>query len=131
MIGKIFKRGFSKYILAIDEGTTSCRAVLFNSECRPVEMVQKVHSQITPKPGWVENDPVEIMHNVNYCVNQVVAAAQHKHGVQPKDIVAAGVTNQRETTIPWVRLGLFLEQKDGTAAAQCNCVAGLQNLRTC
>jgi glycerol kinase len=65
-------------------------------------MVQKSHKQITPKPGWVENDPLEIMKNVKDCINQVVANAEQKHKVNPKDIIAAGVTNQRETTIPWV-----------------------------
>ena len=104
MIGKIFRRSFSKYILAIDEGTTSCRAVLFNSSCKIVGLHQLSHKQITPKPGWVENDPMEIMGNVKKCINEVVQMAEEKYGVKPKDIVSAGVTNQRETTVAWVMI---------------------------
>ncbi len=98
------RRSFSKYILAIDQGTTSSRAVLFNSECKIVDLHQKEHRQITPQPGWVEHDPMEIVGSVKHCVEQLLVKAQAKHGIKPSEIVSVGVTNQRETTVAWVCL---------------------------
>jgi len=108
LTSKLIKRSFSKYILAIDQGTTSSRAVLFNSQCKIVALHQKEHKQITPKPGWVEHNPLEIINSVKTCVHEVVKNAQNKLGISTKDIVSIGVTNQRETTIAWV---FFINQK--------------------
>ena len=86
-----------KYILALDEGTTSTRSILFDSECRVVGMAQREFPQIYPKPGWVEHDPMEIYANQYASLTECIA----KSGVSPDDIAGIGITNQRETTIVW------------------------------
>jgi glycerol kinase len=86
-----------KYVIAIDQGTTSTRAIVFNHSGRSVGSGQKEHEQIFPKAGWVEHDPLEIWHRVQ----EVVELALTESGVSPADIVAVGITNQRETTIVW------------------------------
>ena len=87
----------SKYILALDEGTTSARAILFDREANIIQMAQHEFGQIYPKPGWVEHDPMEIWANQYSAMTECVA----KSGVSPEDIAAIGVTNQRETTVVW------------------------------
>ena len=89
-----------KYVLALDEGTTSARAVLFDSECRAVAMAQREFTQIYPRAGWVEHDAVEIY--AKQCASMTECVA--KSGVSPSDIAAVGITNQRETTIVWDKL---------------------------
>lgn len=86
-----------KYILAIDQGTTSSRAILFDKKQKIVEMVQREFSQIFPKEGWVEQDPMEIYSSVSGVMTEVIA----KSGILPEEIAGIGITNQRETTILW------------------------------
>ena len=88
-----------KYILAIDQGTTSSRAIVFNHEGRIVSVGQKDHEQIFPKAGWVEHDATEIWRNVRQVVAEVLAQAEtNRH-----EIAAVGITNQRETAVVWDR----------------------------
>lgn len=86
-----------KFILALDQGTTSSRAVIFNHQGAPVAVSQKEFTQHYPEPGWVEHNPAEIWST------QVGVAAEAilKAGLQAKSIQAIGITNQRETTIVW------------------------------
>jgi glycerol kinase len=86
-----------RYIVALDQGTTSSRAVIFDNEGKVVQVVQKEFKQIFPKPGWVEHDPMEI-YSSQYSV-MIEAIAQC--GIRPYHIKAIGITNQRETTIVW------------------------------
>lgn len=86
-----------KFILAIDQGTTSSRAIIFNRSGQIVSVGQKEHEQIFPKAGWVEHDPVEIWD----AVREVVAEALAKANLTKNYIHSVGVTNQRETTVVW------------------------------
>ena len=86
-----------KYILAIDQGTTSSRAILFDHEMHIASMAQKEFQQIFPQPGWVEHDPLEIWASQA----AVVAEAISKIGINGLNIAAIGIANQRETTIVW------------------------------
>src|SRR5579862_7592381 len=88
-----------KYILALDQGTTSSRAVLFDAEGRIVSVAQKEFTQIFPKPGWVEHDPIEIWSSQSAVAAEALAFARAGHG----SVAALGITNQRETTIVWDR----------------------------
>jgi len=85
------------YVLAIDQGTTSSRAIIFNKKSEIVASAQMEFSQICPKSGWVEQDPEEIWETVY----QVTIDALHKSGLTLKEISAIGITNQRETTVIW------------------------------
>jgi len=89
----------TQYILAIDQGTTSTRAMIFDRGGQVVSIGQMEHSQILPQPGWVEHDPQEIWDNVG----TVVTEALGKAGVDRTALAAVGVTNQRETTVVWNR----------------------------
>ena len=86
----------NKYIIALDQGTTSSRAVLFNSKGEIAGISQKEFTQHFPKPGWVEHDPMEIWNTQWEVFSKVF-----KNKVNPSDIAAIGITNQRETTIVW------------------------------
>ncbi len=86
-----------KYILALDQGTTSSRAVLFDHEMQIVQIAQQEFRQIFPQPGWVEHDPNEIFDSQR----RVTRDCLHDANVHASDVVAAGITNQRETTIVW------------------------------
>lgn len=86
-----------KYIMALDQGTTSSRCILFDKKGSICSMAQMEFTQIFPKPGWVEHDPMEIWSTQI----AVAAKAMGKLGVTEKDIAAIGITNQRETTIVW------------------------------
>lgn len=96
---KKFKKegGRMKYIVALDQGTTSSRAIVFDHEQNIVAVGQKEFKQIYPKPGWVEHDPMEIW-ATQYGVLQ---EALIKAGITMADIAGIGITNQRETTIVW------------------------------
>ncbi|MBH8599738.1 MULTISPECIES: glycerol kinase GlpK [unclassified Thermoactinomyces] len=88
-----------KYVLAIDQGTTSSRAILFDRQGRIKEMAQKEFTQYFPQPGWVEHDAVEIWDSVR----QVIAEVLQKAGAHADEIAAIGITNQRETAVVWDR----------------------------
>lgn len=87
----------AKYILALDQGTTSSRAILFDQEQNIVEMAQREFTQYYPKQGWVEHDPMEIYSSQYGVMMEVIA----KSGIDVHDIAAVGIANQRETTILW------------------------------
>ena len=88
-----------KYILALDEGTTSARAILFDKDSRIVSMAQHEIAQIYTAPGWVEQDPMDIYANQYAALTECIA----KSGISPDEIAAVGITNQRETVIVWER----------------------------
>ncbi len=96
---KMFSEDFrmKKYILALDEGTTSARAILFDRNANIISMAQHEIRQIYPRPGWVEQDPMEIYANQYASLTECVV----KSGVSPSEIAAVGITNQRETTVVW------------------------------
>ncbi|MCS7068450.1 MAG: glycerol kinase GlpK [Meiothermus sp.] len=87
------------YILALDQGTTSSRAIVFDLEGQPRAMAQQEFMQHFPQPGWVEHDPLEIWQTQR----QVAREAIQQAAIQPGEIVALGITNQRETTVLWER----------------------------
>lgn len=89
----------SKYIVSIDQGTTSCRAIVFDKDGSTVGVGQKEFAQHFPQPGWVEHDAQEILETQIDCIKEAVKNA----GAQPDEIAAVGVTNQRETTVVWDR----------------------------
>jgi glycerol kinase len=86
-----------KYIIALDQGTTSSRAVLFTSSGQIAGIAQQEFRQIFPKPGWVEHDPMEILNTQLAMVTKVM----NDHNVLPGQVAAIGITNQRETTVVW------------------------------
>ena len=88
-----------KYVMALDQGTTSSRCILFNKSGRICSIAQKEFRQIYPKPGWVEHNPTEIWSSQI----SVAAEAMAQAGADAKDILAIGITNQRETTLVWDR----------------------------
>lgn len=85
------------YVGAIDQGTTSTRFIIFNRAGQIVRSAQEEHQQIYPKPGWVEHDPQEIWRRTQ----SVIATAMQAGDLQPRDLAAIGITNQRETTVVW------------------------------
>ncbi len=89
----------SKYVLALDQGTTSSRAIIFDHNGSVVSVAQKEFKQIFPQPGWVEHDPNEIWSTQL----GVAAEAISKAGLTTESIAAIGITNQRETTVVWER----------------------------
>ncbi|MGA8854952.1 MAG: glycerol kinase GlpK [Christiangramia sp.] len=86
-----------KYILALDQGTTSSRAILFDKKGKIVSIAQKEFRQIFPQPGWVEHDPMEIWSSQA----GVAAEAVTQKGIEGDDVAAIGITNQRETCVVW------------------------------
>ena len=86
-----------KYVLAIDQGTTSSRAILFNHDGGIVAVDQKEHEQIFPRAGWVEHDANEIWDNIRFVVSGVLAKAQ----INRHEIASVGITNQRESAVVW------------------------------
>lgn len=85
------------YILALDQGTTSSRAILFNEKGEMVHVAQKEFKQYFPKPGWVEHDANEIWGSILSCIASVLIES----GVRPEEVAGIGITNQRETTVVW------------------------------
>jgi glycerol kinase len=85
------------HVLAIDQGTTSTRAIVFDADGAVVAASQREHEQIFPRAGWVEHDPVEIWTNTEW----VIASCLSRAGITASDVAAIGVTNQRETAIVW------------------------------
>lgn len=86
-----------KYIMSIDQGTTSSRAIIFDKQAAEVGSSQKEFTQIYPETGWVEHNPNEIWNSVQ----SVIAGAFIESGIKPHEIAGVGITNQRETTIVW------------------------------
>lgn len=89
----------AKYVAAIDQGTTSTRFIVFDPRGKIVAVEQKEHRQIFPKPGWVEHDALEIWERTK----EVIQGAMGRFGITRDDLVALGITNQRETTLVWNR----------------------------
>ncbi|OXT09021.1 glycerol kinase [Thermoanaerobacterium thermosaccharolyticum] len=87
----------AKYIMALDQGTTSSRAIIFDHSGNIVSSINKEFTQIYPNPGWVEHDPMEILDSQI----EVAKAVLEKTGIKAEDIAAIGITNQRETTVVW------------------------------
>ena len=87
------------YVVALDQGTTSSRAIVFDSAGTVVSVGQEEHEQILPRAGWVEHDPLEIWRNVQ----KVIGLALSKADITRHDVAAIGITNQRETTVVWDR----------------------------
>ena len=84
-----------KYVIALDQGTTSSRAVIFDQQARVVGMKSYEFEQIYPQPGWVEHDPAAILNTQVDALREAVRIS----GIPVEDIAAIGITNQRETTI--------------------------------
>ncbi|GAB6096496.1 glycerol kinase GlpK [Desulfatiferula olefinivorans] len=89
----------TQYLLALDQGTTSSKAIVFSPDGRVVAREGKEFRQIYPQPGWVEHDPMEIWESQIDVARKVIETA----GIAPADIAAIGITNQRETTLVWDR----------------------------
>ena len=87
------------YVLALDQGTTSSRAILFDAAGAIAAVAQKEFQQFYPQAGWVEHDPTEILTSQLSCAVEALG----KVGARPRDIAAIGITNQRETVIVWDR----------------------------
>jgi glycerol kinase len=110
----------ASHVLALDQGTTSSRAIVFDRAGRPVAIAQRELTQIYPQPGWVEHDPEEIWRTQLDCGRAALAQA----GLTAADIAAVGITNQRETTVVWERasgaaLGNAIVWQDRRTAAAC------------
>ncbi|MCA9801106.1 MAG: glycerol kinase, partial [Cyanobacteria bacterium HKST-UBA02] len=105
------------YLLSIDQGTTSCRAIVFNLEGQVIATGQKEFTQHFPKPGWVEHDAKEILRTQIECIKEAVAGAGDGR------IKAVGITNQRETTVVWDRK--TLEPVGNAIVWQCRRTAEL------
>jgi len=109
-----------KYVLALDQGTTSSRAIVFDQDGGPVAIGQREFRQIFPQPGWVEHDPKEIF----VTQRDVAREALRKANVSLGDVMAIGITNQRETTIVWDRqsgepIHNAIVWQDRRTASQC------------
>jgi glycerol kinase len=123
----------SGYVLAIDQGTTSTRAIVFNGEMKVAGVGQKEFTQIYPRSGWVEHDPEEIWETVVWTVRKAIEAA----GIEAKEIAAIGITNQRETVVVWERdggkpIGNAIVWQDRRTAKDCEKLKrqGLEKLFT-
>jgi glycerol kinase len=113
-----------RYILALDQGTTSSRAILFDRSGAPVAAVQREFAQHYPHPGWVEHDPHDIWQSQLAVAHEVL----RKAGAQASDIAAIGIANQRETTLLWDRasgepVGPAIVWQDRRTAAHCERLA--------
>ena len=89
----------SRYVLALDQGTTSSRAIVFSAEGEPTAIAQREFTQHFPASGWVEHDAMEIWQAQSATIDEVLVAA----GIGARDLAAVGITNQRETTVLWDR----------------------------
>ena len=114
-----------KYVLALDQGTTSSRAIAFDERGRPGAIAQQEFRQFFPQPGWVEHDPEEIWRSQLACAR----AALKKARLKPERVASIGITNQRETTVVWDRrtgkpVQRAIVWQDRRTAARCE---GLKN----
>lgn len=89
-----------KFILSIDQGTTSTRVVLYNIKFKTIDFIQKEFTQYFPKNGWVEHDAIEIWNDVKYLTSSILK----KNNLKTSQILSIGITNQRETTVLWNKL---------------------------
>ncbi len=110
-----------QYILALDQGTTSSRAILFDRAGQPVASSQHEYPQHFPQPGWVEHDALDIWHSQLACAREVLRQA----GVQASQVAAIGIANQRETTVLWDRatgepVARAIVWQDRRTAAMCD-----------
>jgi glycerol kinase len=110
-----------EYVLALDQGTTSSRVILYNRDAEPIASEQQEFNQIFPEPGWVEHDANEIWESQANVVQKLIGT----HGLNIKDIKAIGITNQRETTVLWDRktgqpIHNAIVWQDRRTAAYCN-----------
>ena len=119
------------YILALDQGTTSSRALIFNQKGEIVSVAQKEFTQFFPQQGWVEHDPEEIWSSQS----TVLVEALLQKSIRPDQVAAIGITNQRETTIVWDRktgkaLYNAIVWQDRRTAAYCDALKekGVANL---
>ena len=108
------------YVLAIDQGTTSSRAMVFDQERRIAGLGQREHPQAYPHPGWVEHDAAQIWSTQS----ATIADALHQAGIGARDLAAIGITNQRETTVLWDRhsgqpIGPAIVWQDRRTAGRC------------
>ena len=90
------------YLLALDQGTSSSRSIVFDAAGRIMAQAQQELPQIYPRPGWVEHDPLQIWQSQLFTARQALEKAE-AHGIKPEHIRALGITNQRETTVVWNR----------------------------
>ena len=118
------------YILALDQGTTSSRAILFDQAGAIAAVAQKEFEQFYPQQGWVEHDPMEILTSQLSCAIEALGKA----GARPRDVAAIGITNQRETVIVWERatgkpIHPAIVWQDRRTAAQCSLLieSGVEN----
>src|SRR5512138_3598198 len=107
-----------RHILALDQGTTSSRAIVFDEHGVPRALAQREFRQIFPQPGWVEHDPKEIF------ITQREVAREAVRAIDLKSLMAVGITNQRETTIVWDRqsgepIANAIVWQDRRTAPQC------------
>ena len=110
-----------KAILALDQGTTSSRAIVFDRAGTPISIAQQEFRQIFPQPGWVEHDPEEIFATQR----DVAARALAQAGLDASEVAAIGITNQRETTVLWDRatgraLANAIVWQDRRTASRCD-----------
>ena len=109
------------YILALDQGTTSSRAILFDEAGMIAATAQHEFEQFYPQAGWVEHDPTEILTSQVSCAVEVLG----KIGARPRDVAAIGITNQRETVVVWERatgkpIHPAIVWQDRRTAAKCS-----------
>jgi glycerol kinase len=121
--------GPARHVLALDQGTTSCRSLVFDAAGRIVAQAQREFTQYFPRPGWVEHDALEIIESQRATMMDALRAAQ----LTPRDLVAVGITNQRETTVLWDRrsgapVAPAIVWQDRRTAATCEALraAGLE-----
>ena len=117
------ERMSDRYILALDQGTTSSRSLVFDAAGRVVAMAQQEFTQHFPQPGWVEHNPEEILSSQMATAREAVASA----GLTMADIAAIGITNQRETTVVWDRatgkaIHNAIVWQDRRTADLCDCL---------
>ena len=113
------------YILALDQGTTSSRAILFDEAGSIAAVAQHEFEQFYPQAGWVEHDPTEILTSQMACAVEALG----KGGVRPRDVAAIGITNQRETVVVWERetgkaIHPAIVWQDRRTAALCRALGG-------
>ena len=110
----------TRYVLALDQGTTSSRSLLFDRDGTLVALAQREFTQHFPQPGWVEHDAGEIWSTQRATIDEVLARV----GARARDIAAIGITNQRETTVIWDRassqpIAPAIVWQDRRTAARC------------